>query len=47
MVEQPLKEMSNKAVELILNRIDTGSLDMPMEISLGTKIVEGKSVRSL
>ena len=47
MVEQPLKEMSNKAVELILNRIDTGSLDMPMEISLGTKIVEGKPVRSL
>ncbi len=45
MVEQPLQEMSNKAVELILGRIDSGSLDMPMEISLGTRIIEGKSVR--
>lgn len=46
-VEQPLREMSNKAVELILSRIDSGSLDTPMEISLGTKLTEGKSVRSL
>ena len=47
MVEQPLEEMSKKAVELLLNRIDSGSVDMPMEISLSTKIVEGKSIRSL
>lgn len=47
MVEQPLKEMSNKAVELILNRITSGSLDMPMEISLGTRLIEGNSVKSL
>lgn len=47
MVEQPLQEMSKRAVELILNRIDSGSLDMPMEISLGTRLIEGASVRSL
>ena len=47
MVEQPLQEMSNKAVELLLNRIESGSLDTPMDISLGTRIVEGKSVKTL
>lgn len=47
MVEQPLKEMSSKAVELLLNRIESGSLEMPMEISLGTKLIEGKSVRNI
>ncbi|MCR4807276.1 MAG: LacI family transcriptional regulator [Lachnospiraceae bacterium] len=47
MVEQPLQEMSTKAVERILGRIDSGSLDMPMEISLGTRLVEGKSVKKL
>lgn len=47
MVEQPLKEMSNKAVELLLNRIESGSLEMPMEISLGTRLIEGRSVRTL
>ncbi len=47
MVKQPMKEMSNKAVELILGRIETGSLEMPMEISLGTALVEGKSVKKL
>ncbi|MCR4691619.1 MAG: LacI family transcriptional regulator [Lachnospiraceae bacterium] len=47
MVKQPLKEMSNKAVELILGRIETGSLEMPMEISLGTTLVEGESVKKL
>ncbi len=45
MVKQPLREMSNKAVELILARIASGSLDMPMEISLGTELIEGKSVK--
>ena len=47
MVEQPLKEMSNKAVELLLNRIESGALEMPMEISLGTRLIEGRSVRTL
>ena len=47
MVEQPLQEMSNKAVELLLNRIESGSLEMPMEISLGTKLVEGRSIKNI
>ena len=47
MVEQPLQEMSKRAVDLILNRIDSGSLDMPMEISLGTRLIEGRSVKKL
>ena len=47
MVQQPLQEMSEKAVELLLDRIDSGGLDNPKEISLDTRLVEGSSVRSL
>ena len=47
MVEQPLEEMSKKAVELLLERIGGGSLDKPKEISLDTRLVEGSSVKSL
>lgn len=47
MVEQPLEEMSKRAVELILERINSGSLDMPVEISLGTRLTEGRSVKRL
>ncbi|RKM59874.1 LacI family transcriptional regulator [Butyrivibrio sp. CB08] len=47
MVEQPLQEMSEKAVEMLLGRIDSGSLDQPKEISLDTRLIEGSSVKSL
>ena len=39
--------MSEKAVEMLLSRIDSGSLDKPKEISLDTELIEGSSVKSL
>ncbi len=47
MVEQPLQEMSEKAVELLLERVDNNRSDTPKEISLDTRLIKGGSIRSL
>jgi len=47
MVEQPIEKMGEKAVEILLERIRNGVSEMPMEISLSTKLHEGKSIRKL
>lgn len=47
MVEQPMKEMGEKAVEILIQRITNGNDAMPMEISLSTTLKEGKSIKKL
>ncbi len=47
MVVQPMKEMGEKAAELLLNRIGSREQEMPMEIVLGTRISEGNSVAEI
>ena len=47
MVVQPMKEMGEKAVELLLERIGSGQREMAMEIVLGTRVSEGDSVAKL
>lgn len=46
MVVQPMKEMGERAVELLLRRIDSKEREeeLPTVLSLGTKIQEGNSV---
>ena len=47
MVEQPMKAMGERAVELLLGRI-SGSIDEdPIEIALGTKLQTGNSIKTL
>ena len=47
MVVQPMKKMCQKAVELLLHRIETKDDSDTVKISLGTKMQEGESVRPL
>ncbi|MCR4705444.1 MAG: LacI family transcriptional regulator [Lachnospiraceae bacterium] len=47
MVEQPLKAMSDKAVELLLRRMGGDVDEDPMEIALGTKLQTGNSIKTL
>lgn len=47
MVIQPMKEMGEKAVEILLGRIGQKEQGLPMEIVLGTRISDGNSVASL
>ena len=47
MVVQPMKEMGEKAVDLLLNRIEHKETGMPVEIVLGTRIQEGNSIMRL
>lgn len=47
MVKQPLEQMSEKAVEILMDRIKNGVTDIPMEISLHTTVQEGKSIKKL
>lgn len=47
MVQQPLKQMSEKAVDILMDRIKNGVTDIPMDISLHTTIREGKSIKKL
>ena len=47
MVVQPMKEMGEKAAELLLERIGSGQQEMAMEIVLGTRISEGDSVAEI
>lgn len=44
MVVQPMKEMGEKAVELLLSRVRAKKDSYPVEIVLGTKIQEGNSI---
>lgn len=47
MVIQPMKEMGEKAVELLLGRIGKKEQEMPVELVLGTKISDGNSIRAI
>ena len=47
MVQQPLQQMSDKAVEILLGRIIDKTDDAPMEIALHTAICEGKSIKKI
>jgi len=47
MVEQPMQAMGEKAVELLLHRIETESQEGPMEIALGTTLHKGNSIKTL
>ena len=47
MIEQPIKEMAEKAVDRVLERINSESEEKPMEISLSTVLIEGNSVKKL
>ena len=49
MVVQPMKEMGEKAVELLLNRINDKSSEpsLPMEIIMTTHVQKGNSIRDL
>ena len=49
MVVQPMKEMSEKAVEILLHHVRSKNKkeDIPVEIIMGTRIREGNSVARL
>jgi LacI family transcriptional regulator len=47
MIEQPMKGMGEKAVELLLRRIEDGYDEDPMEIALSTRLQPGNSIKSL
>lgn len=47
MVRQPLQQMSDKAVEILLGRIQEDNGDAPMEMALHTTIFEGRSIKKL
>ena len=47
MVEQPMKAMGEKAVELLLGRISGERDEDPMEIALGTRLQTGNSIKTL
>lgn len=48
MVVQPMKEMSEKAVRILIDKIDKTNEDkMPVEIVLSTRIQEGNSIKKI
>lgn len=47
MVEQPMKAMGERAVDLLLGRISGVITEDPMEIALGTKLIKGNSIKTL
>lgn len=47
MVVQPMKEMSEKAVEILLSRIGSKEEAFPMELIVGTKVRAGDSIAKL
>lgn len=48
MVVQPMKEMGEKCVELLLNKIEKKNTDMvPVELVLSTKLQEGNSIKDI
>lgn len=46
-VAQPLEEMGNRTVELLLDRIQNGADKTPMDIALHTTIHDGASIKQL
>lgn len=47
MVVQPMKEMCEKAVELVLSHINSAESRPPIELSMGTTLRDGNSVKPL
>ncbi|MCR5475369.1 MAG: LacI family transcriptional regulator [Lachnospiraceae bacterium] len=47
MVEQPMKAMGEKAVELLLKRIKGTTDEAPMEIAMSTRLQTGNSIKTL
>lgn len=47
MVEQPMKAMGEKAVELLLRRIEGTTDEAPMEIAMSTRLQTGNSIKTL
>ena len=47
MIEQPLQEMGEKAVDMLMKRVTDGSLDNPVEIALATRMVQGNSIKEM
>lgn len=47
MVEQPMKAMGERAVELLLGRINGDITEDPVEIALGTRLQQGNSIKTL
>ncbi len=47
MVEQPMEKICEKAVELLLRRVEGEDEEAPVKICFGTKIQKGESVRSI
>ncbi|MCR5735772.1 MAG: LacI family transcriptional regulator [Lachnospiraceae bacterium] len=47
MIEQPMKSLGEKAVELLLHRIESDIDEAPMEIALSTRLQKGNSIKTL
>lgn len=47
LVVQPMKEMGEQAVDLLLERIEKKEQGVPVEIVVGTRIREGNSIRKI
>lgn len=47
MVVQPMKEMGEKAVEILLRHITGKEKELPVEIIMSTRISEGNSIARL
>ena len=47
LVVQPMKEMGEKAVDILLRKIESSEQEMPLEVTLGTRIEKGNSIRKL
>ena len=48
MVVQPMKEMGEKGVELLLDKIEKKNTDtIPVELVLSTRLMEGNSIKKI
>lgn len=47
MVEQPMERICEKAVELLLRRVESNGEEAPVKICFGTKIQKGESIRAI
>lgn len=47
LVVQPMKEMGEKAVDILLRKIESKEQETPLEVTLGTRIEKGNSIRKL
>lgn len=47
MVEQPMEKICNKAVELLIKRVEGQDDEAPVKICFGTKIQKGESIRTI